>query len=126
MGPTSSVPHPLAVPARRLVPLRGDVSLSLRCGEEKLDPLIITRNDEGFAKLEKKLADLERNRHQVWKVEDDHGVLKVNVVLRPRTQDLSEVKRLSLNTLFDLEMIVRTDLNLGALSYEVFDASSDD
>ena len=55
------------------------------------DPFARAQNVEGFAKLEEKLADLERNHYQVWGVEDDHGVLKVNVVLslRPRIQPRS-------------------------------------
>lgn len=98
-----------------LIPLL--FSLSLGCREEKPDPFARAQNIEGFAKLEKKLADLERNYYQVWGVEDNHGVLKVNVVLISPTQDLSEVKRLTLNTLFDLQTIVGTDLNLSAWSY---------
>ncbi len=87
------------------------------CGEEETDPFARAQNVEDFARLEKKLADLERNHYQVWGVEDDHGVLKVNVVLKPPTQDPAEVKRLTLNTLFDLQTIVGTDLNLSAWSY---------
>ena len=93
------------------------VSFSLGCGEEKPDPFARAQNVEGFAKLEKKLAKLERNHYQVSGVEDDHGVLKVNVVLKPPTQDPAEVKRLTLNTLFDLQTIVGTDLNLSAWTY---------
>lgn len=92
-------------------------SLFWGCGEKEPDPFARAQNVEGFAKLEEKLADLERNHYQVWGVEDDHGVLKVNVVLKPPTQDPAEVKRLTLNTLFDLQTIVGTDLNLSAWSY---------
>ena len=92
-------------------------SLSWGCGEEEPDPFARAQNVEGFAKLEEKLADLERNHYRVWGVEDDHGVLKVNVVLKPPTQDPAEVKRLTLNTLYDLQTIVGRDLNLSAWSY---------
>ena len=85
-------------------------SLSWGCGEEEPDPFARAQNVEGFAKL-------ERNHYRVWGVEDDHGVLKVNVVLKPPTQDPAEVKRLTLNTLYDLQTIVGTDLNLSAWSY---------
>ena len=89
----------------------------LGCSEEKPNPFARAQHVEGFAKLEKKLANLERNYYQVWGVEDDHGVLKVNVILKPPTLDPAETKRLTLNTLFDLQTIVGTDLNLSAWSY---------
>ncbi len=92
-------------------------TFSWGCGEEEPDPFARAQKVEGFAKLEKKLAKLERNQYQVWGVEDDHGVLKVNVVLKPPTQDPAEVKRLTLNTLFDLQTIVSTDINLSAWAY---------
>ena len=63
-----------------LIPLL--FSLSLGCREEKPDSFARAQNIEGFAKLEKKLADLERNYYQVWGVEDNHGVLKVNDKLK--------------------------------------------